>query len=37
LELSGNWRTATSAPAKSAEDKALVENACQGADQLTGK
>ena len=37
LELSGNWRTATSALAKSAEDKALVESACQGADQLTAK
>ncbi len=37
LELSTNWRTATGNQAKSAEDKALLETACQGADQLTAK
>ena len=37
LELSANWRTATSAPAKSVEDKALVDSACKGADQLTAR
>ncbi len=37
LELSATWRTATSAPAKSAEDKALVDSACKGADQLTAR
>ena len=37
LELSANWRTATGVQPKSAEDKALIDSACQGADQLTAK
>lgn len=37
LELSETWRTAKGVPSKSAEDKALLDSACQGADQLTAK
>lgn len=37
LELSANWRTANAAPAKTPEDKALVEAACAAADGLPTK
>lgn len=37
LELSETWRTAKGSQPKGAEDKALIESACQGADQLTAK
>ena len=34
LELSATWRGEKMSPAKSPEDKALLDTACQGADQL---
>lgn len=37
LELSEGWRSAKSAPAKSAEDKALVEAVCASAGGLPSK
>ena len=37
LELSTTWRGEKTAPAKSAEDKALLAAACAGADQLASK
>ena len=37
LVLSDTWRTAPAAKAVSAEDKALVSSACEGADKLPSK
>lgn len=37
LELAANWRAGKPAAAKTAEDKALLAAACQGADQLPVK
>ena len=37
LELSANWRTGNTVPAKSADDRALLAAACAGADQLASK